>query len=262
MTGCVTGCLLLTLLVTILAFASGAATNLYDVLNSPASATQAELKRAYRKQARALHPDKHPKELKAEFEAKFIALANAYEILSDPVTRAAYDRNPSGYFDEESTRDSRYHDFETAFKRHGFDGGNTVDDTPLNRIVVMLMLLTLAAPVAYVSVQKLIAKPDSNATRAQLLQALQPKSREELQRQEDAEKREAQRRQQRREERTLVRRRAKERSEEELSRVKKADIRAVIKVPGIDLQKVETDAFRHPRDAVGAALECDRSRSM
>eukprot|EP00946_MAST-07B_sp_MAST-7B-sp1_P001751 g1751.t1 len=225
------------------ALASAARIDLYDVLDVPTSASQRELKRAYRKQARALHPDKHPKERKAEFEAKFIALANAYEILSDPKTRAAYDLNPSSYFEQESNHNSGYSDFESAFKRHGFDGGNTVEDTPLNRIVVVLMILTLAAPVAYVSFHKLIAKRNGNASRAQLLQSLQPKSKEEQQRQKDAERREARRRQQRREERNTVRRRAKERSEEEMSRVKKADIKAVVKAPAADLKKgMTTDA--------------------
>ena len=99
------------------------------------------------------------------------------------------------------------------------------------------MILTLAAPVAYVSFHKLITKRNGNASRAQLLQSLQPKSKEEQQRQKDAERREARRRQQRREERNTVRRRAKERSEEEMSRVKKADIKAVVKAPAADLKK-------------------------
>ncbi len=208
--------------------ASPGRANLYDVLDAPTDADAKALKRAYRKQARSLHPDKHPAERKAEFEAKFIELANAYEILSDPETRAAYDRNPNGYFDQESTRAGGYHDFESAFRRHGFDGGNTVDDTPLNRLVVVLMLLSLAGPAAYVGVKKFLAKPAANATRVQLLQALTPKTAEEQQRQIEAEQREAHRRKQRRDERNTMRQRVKARSAAELDAVKKADIKAVI----------------------------------
>jgi curved DNA-binding protein CbpA len=220
--------LLLLLLPLTTAGAAPQRANLYDVLDAPRDADAKALKRAYRGQARTLHPDKHPKERKAEFEKKFIELANAYEILSDPETRAAYDRNPNGYFEQESAQGSGYHDFESAFRRHGFDGGHAVDDTPLNRLVVVLMLLSLAAPAAYVGAQKFLAKPAANASRAQLLQTLAPKTVEEEQRLREAEQREAQRRQQRRDERNTMRQRAQERSAAELGAVKKADIKAVI----------------------------------
>ena len=53
--------ILLLILASLHALASAARIDLYDVLDVPTSASQRELKRAYRKQARALHPDKHPK---------------------------------------------------------------------------------------------------------------------------------------------------------------------------------------------------------
>ena len=49
--------ILLLILASLHALASAARIDLYDVLDVPTSASQRELKRAYRKQARALHPD-------------------------------------------------------------------------------------------------------------------------------------------------------------------------------------------------------------
>ena len=61
----------------------------YAVLDVPRNATQAEIKRAYKKCARKYHPDvsKAP-----DAEKKFILIKEAYEALKDPKKRAAYDR--------------------------------------------------------------------------------------------------------------------------------------------------------------------------
>lgn len=60
----------------------------YAVFGVPRTATQDEIKRAYRKLARKFHPDvsKDP-----EAEARFKELGEAYEVLKDPEKRAAYD---------------------------------------------------------------------------------------------------------------------------------------------------------------------------
>lgn len=62
----------------------------YEVLGVTRSATEVEIKRAYRKLAVEHHPDKNPDNPHAE--EKFKEAAEAYSVLSDAQKRAAYDR--------------------------------------------------------------------------------------------------------------------------------------------------------------------------
>jgi molecular chaperone DnaJ len=62
----------------------------YDVLGVERDADAAEIKKAFRKVARKYHPDVNTSD--PEAEAKFKEAAEAYEVLSDADTRAAYDR--------------------------------------------------------------------------------------------------------------------------------------------------------------------------
>jgi molecular chaperone DnaJ len=62
----------------------------YDVLGVSRDAEQSEIKKAFRKLARECHPDVNPGD--PECEAQFKEAAEAYEVISDPDTRAAYDR--------------------------------------------------------------------------------------------------------------------------------------------------------------------------
>jgi curved DNA-binding protein CbpA len=61
----------------------------YDVLEVRADASSRDITRAYRRLARAWHPDAQP--VDAGAPARFQAVSDAYELLSDPVRRAAYD---------------------------------------------------------------------------------------------------------------------------------------------------------------------------
>lgn len=62
----------------------------YEILGVSKSATESELKKAYRKLAIKYHPDKSPGDKIAE--EKFKEAAEAYEVLSDPKKKARYDQ--------------------------------------------------------------------------------------------------------------------------------------------------------------------------
>ncbi len=61
----------------------------YVLLGVARDATEADIKKAYRKLAMEFHPDRNPA---PEAEAKFKEITEAYEVLRDPQKRAAYDR--------------------------------------------------------------------------------------------------------------------------------------------------------------------------
>ena len=62
----------------------------YEVLQVSRTATDQELKASYRKLAMQHHPDRNPNN--PEAEEKFKSCSEAYQVLSDPEKRAAYDR--------------------------------------------------------------------------------------------------------------------------------------------------------------------------
>ena len=69
----------------------------YEILGITKSATEAEIKKAYRKKAIEFHPDKNPDNKEAE--EKFKIAAEAYEVLSDPQKKAKYDQYGHQAFD-------------------------------------------------------------------------------------------------------------------------------------------------------------------
>ena len=69
----------------------------YEVLGVSRDAGDEEIKKAYRKLAVKFHPDKNPGDKTAE--EKFKEIGEAYEALSDPQKRAAYDQYGHAAFD-------------------------------------------------------------------------------------------------------------------------------------------------------------------
>ena len=65
--------------------------NPYDLLGVQPNATPTEVKKAYRTKARIIHPDRHPAKEKNTWEKRFRDVQEAYEILSNPLTRKEYD---------------------------------------------------------------------------------------------------------------------------------------------------------------------------
>jgi len=84
--------------------------DLYEVLRVSKDASDSEIQRAYRKLALKYHPDKNPDDKTAS--EKFKKVSEAYEVLSDPEKRKAYDRGGM----------SGVH--ETGF--HGFDSNEEI----------------------------------------------------------------------------------------------------------------------------------------
>lgn len=95
----------------------------YEVLGVNKNATDEELKKAFRRQAKKYHPDANP-DNKKEAEAKFKEVNEAYETLSDPQKRRMYDQfgeaGPQGF----GGGQNGYYSYTTS----GFDGFSDFGD--------------------------------------------------------------------------------------------------------------------------------------
>lgn len=72
----------------------------YEVLGVSKNASSEELKTAYRKSALQWHPDKHQGEDKKKAEEKFKEINEAYQVLSDPQKKSAYDQFGHAAFEQ------------------------------------------------------------------------------------------------------------------------------------------------------------------
>src|SRR6266446_4178347 len=99
----------------------------YDILGVSKSADADELKRAYRKLAMQLHPDRNPGDKSAEH--KFKDINEAYDVLKDDQKRAAYDRFGHAAFENGSRGPGGFADiFEEMFGAMG--GGRRTQAGP------------------------------------------------------------------------------------------------------------------------------------
>jgi molecular chaperone DnaJ len=99
----------------------------YEVLGVERNASDEEIKKAYRKLAVKFHPDKNPGDRSAE--EKFKEIGEAYEALSDPQKRAAYDQYGHAAFDPR-TRAGRGGGFHDPFEifREVFNGSSIFEE--------------------------------------------------------------------------------------------------------------------------------------
>ena len=85
----------------------------YEVLGVEKTATDQELKRAYRQLAKKYHPDVNPGNKEAE--EKFKEASEAYAVLSDKEKRAKYDQFGHAAFDQTGGPSYNYSDFSDIF---------------------------------------------------------------------------------------------------------------------------------------------------
>jgi molecular chaperone DnaJ len=96
----------------------------YEVLGVGQSATEDEIKKAYRKKAMQYHPDRNPNDPSAE--EKFKEAAEAYEVLSDTTKRERYNRFGHAGVDGAAGGGAGFHDINDIFSRFSdifADGG-------------------------------------------------------------------------------------------------------------------------------------------
>jgi len=85
----------------------------YEVLSVERTASDGDIKAAFRKQAMQLHPDRNPGDNEAEH--RFKEINEAYEILKDADKRAAYDRYGHAAFEHGSGMNAAAHGFGADF---------------------------------------------------------------------------------------------------------------------------------------------------
>ncbi|MGQ0696094.1 MAG: DnaJ C-terminal domain-containing protein [Nitrospiraceae bacterium] len=103
----------------------------YQVLGLARTASADDIKKAYRRLARQVHPDLHSGSKKAEMEKKFQELNQAHEVLSDPDKRKKYDQYGAEWEQAEAYEEARRRAGARSYaggEASGAFGGETFSD--------------------------------------------------------------------------------------------------------------------------------------
>lgn len=97
----------------------------YEILGLKKDASEADIKKAYRKLALSHHPDRVAPEKKKEAEEKFKEISEAYAVLSDTKKRQLYDQYGHAGIDQNYTAEDIFRgaDFSSIFGNMGFGNG-------------------------------------------------------------------------------------------------------------------------------------------
>jgi curved DNA-binding protein len=95
----------------------------YQILEVPRTASQEEIKKAFRKLAMKHHPDRNKDDKRSE--ARFKEINEAYAVLGNPEKRKQYDTFGADHFGKRYTQEDIFRDFDfsSIFSEIGFGGG-------------------------------------------------------------------------------------------------------------------------------------------
>lgn len=96
-------------------------TDPYEILGVSRTASQNEIKKAYRKLAKSLHPDLNPDD--AAKQERFKAVSQAYDLLGDPEKRRRFDAGEIDASGQERPERRYYHDYAGQEAGRRYDAG-------------------------------------------------------------------------------------------------------------------------------------------